>query len=153
MEKAMPQSYTSLIYHIVFSTKDRRPMLPAALHPRVFAYIGGILRQERGALLEVGGTENHVHLLAAVSKEQALSDAVRVIKSNSSGWLHREVGRPEFGWQDGYGGFTVDSGDTAELVSYIRNQEEHHRRVTFEEEFIGLLKRHRVSYDERYLWL
>lgn len=149
----MPQSYTSLSYHIVFSTKDRRPMLPAELRPRVFAYIGGILRQERGALLEAGGTENHVHLLAAVSKEQSLSDAVRVIKSNSAGWLHREVGLAEFGWQDGYGGFTVDSGDTAELVSYIRNQEDHHRTTTFEEEFVRLLKRHGVKYDQRYLWL
>src|SRR5437588_819165 len=112
----MPQSYTSLTYHVVFSTKDRRPMLRAELRARVFAYIGGILRQERGALLEAGGTENHVHLLAAVSKEQSLSDAVRVIKSNSSRWLHRDVGCPEFDWQDGYGGFTVDSGNTAALV-------------------------------------
>src|SRR5437763_17125636 len=109
----VPQSYTSLAYHIVFSTRERRPMLPADLRPRVFAYIGGILRQERGALLSAGGTENHVHLLAAISKEQSLSAAVRVIKSNSSRWLHRDVGHPQFDWQDGYGGFTADAGDNA----------------------------------------
>jgi putative transposase len=78
---------------------------------------------------------------------------VRVIKTNSSRWLHRDVGHPEFDWQDGYGGFTVDAGDKTALVSYIENQEEHHRSVTFEEEFVALLERHGVSYDERYVWL
>jgi putative transposase len=144
----VPQSYTSLAYHIVFSTKDRRPTLLSEVRPRLFAYVGGILRQERGALLSAGGTENHVHLLAAISKEHSLSDALRVIKSNSSRWMHQDLGYPEFDWQDGYGGFTVDSGDTASVVAYIRSQEDHHRTVTFEEE-----KRHGVSYDERYLWV
>ena len=97
----MPQSYTSLAYHIVFSTRERRPMLPAELRPRVFAYIGGILRQERGALLSAGGTENHVHLAISVAPTILISELIGQLKGSSSHETNKQFGRKLLQWQDG----------------------------------------------------
>jgi putative transposase len=148
----MPQSFTCLHYHIIFSTKGRRPLIEPALKARLYSYVGGILSNQKGVLLEAGGTADHVHLLAALSPQIAVSDYLRLVKGNSSKWMHEEVRQPEFGWQDGYGAFAVSYSNMPHVRAYIQGQEEHHRRVSFQEEFVEFLKRHNVPYDERYIW-
>ena len=149
----MPQSYTSLHYHLIFSTKQRAPSIGADVAARLYSYLGGILANIGGTLVEAGGTADHVHLLAGLSPRVAVADALRVIKTNSSKWMHEEVGRREFGWQDGYGAFAVSCSNLDRVRQYIRQQEEHHRRMSFAEELVAFLKRHKVTYDERYIGL
>ena len=149
----MPASFTSLHYHIIFGTKERRSLLTSAVQARLYDYIGGIIAQEGGQLLAAGGMPDHVHLLAILPPTRAVSDVMRVVKTNSSKWLHETF--PEmraFGWQDGYGAFAVSRSAVEEVKRYIAIQEEHHRKLTFEEEFVAFLKRHGIEYDERYLW-
>jgi REP element-mobilizing transposase RayT len=149
----MPQSYTSLLYHIVFSTKDRFPFLAPEWRGRLYAYLGGILRERGGDLLEINGTNDHVHLLLRLHQEHTLAQVVRDVKAASSGWIHREFPRlSHFAWQRGYGAFTVSASQLARVRRYIQAQEEHHRRRTFQEEFIALLKAHGIEYDEQHLW-
>ena len=149
----MPSTYTSLHYHIIFSTKQRRPFITSDLGPRLYDYIGGIIRHEKGILRCAGGVADHVHLLATLPPTRAISDWMRVIKSNSSGWIHETFpDQRAFGWQDGYGAFTVSKSGLADVERYIAGQEEHHRRVSFKEEFVEFLRRNEIEYDERYLW-
>jgi putative transposase len=149
----MPSSYTCLRYHLVWSTKHRKPQISEEFRDRLFEYIGGILRGHGGKLLAAGGMPDHVHLLADISKQQAIADAVRDIKSNSSGWIHDTFPRhARFAWQTGYGAFTVSFSKTDTVKRYILNQAKHHSRITFQEEFIELLNRHEIDFNERYLW-
>ena len=149
----MPRSYCNLLYHIVFSTKERRPWLDATLETRVHEYLGGAIRGEGGISLLVGGVEDHVHLFAKLRQDKAVSDVIRDIKANTSGWIHRTFpGYGAFDWQDGYGAFTVSPSQSTALKDYIRGQKKHHRKVTFQDEFIEFLKRHEIEFDERYLW-
>jgi REP element-mobilizing transposase RayT len=147
----MPQSYVNLIYHIVFSTKDREPMITDQFQARLYAYLGGIIREQGGIALEINGLADHVHILAKVRQDKAVSDAIRDIKANSSGWVHDEFSR-HFAWQRGYGAFTVSASQGERVRQYIRRQKEHHRKQPFKEEFIALLKAHEIEFDERYLW-
>ena len=149
----MPSSYTNLLYHLVFSTKERRPLITPELSADLYPYLGGIVRQEGGMLLEVGGMPDHVHLVARFRADLAVADMMRVIKANSSKWVNERAGRTEqFAWQTGYGAFTI-SGSQLEVVRrYVQRQEEHHRKHTFQEEFVAFLKKHGIAYDERYLW-
>ena len=149
----MPQSYACLHYHFVFSTKGRAPLLVAELRPRLFEYVGGVLRAHGGCLLAAGGVEDHVHLLAGLSRETAVAEALRLVKANSSKWLH-DTGQvdPSFAWQAGYGAFTVSHSQLDVVRRYLAGQEEHHRRQTFQDEFRELLRRHGIEFDERYLW-
>ncbi|MCE5238566.1 IS200/IS605 family transposase [bacterium] len=149
----MAGSFTCLRYHLIFSTKERRPLLAAAARPRLFEYIGGILRNRKGQLLAAGGTDNHLHLLAVMPKDRTISDMMRDIKSNSSRWLSETVALAVgFGWQDGYGAFTVGRSEVDGLTRYLAGQEAHHRERTFEEEFVAFLEQHGVAYDPRYIW-
>ena len=149
----MPSTYAGLHYHIIFSTKERRPFFTSHLQGRLFEYIGGIIRHEKGILRCAGGVVDHVHLLATLPPTRAISDWMRVVKSNSSGWIHETFpDQRAFGWQDGYGAFTVSKSGLAEVERYIAGQEEHHRRVSFQEEFVEFLRRHEIDYDARYLW-
>ena len=149
----MSKSYTALLYHLVFSTRDRRPWLVDAIRPRVHEYLGGVVRGEGGIALCVGGTADHVHILARLRQDQAVSEVVRVVKANSSGWLHRSFPlQADFAWQGGYGAFTVGRTEVEAVRRYVEGQEEHHRMVAFQDEFVTLLKRYEVEYDERYLW-
>lgn len=149
----MPSSYTCLRYHLIWSTKHRSPLIVDEFRDRLFEYIGGILRGHGGKLLAAGGMPDHVHLLADVSKQQAIADAVRDIKANSSGWIHETFPQHRsFAWQTGYGAFTVSYSGVKAVKTYIANQAEHHRVRTFQEEFVEFLRRHEVEYDERYLW-
>lgn len=149
----MPSSYTSLLYHIVFSTKERRPLITPDLQTRLYEYIGGIVTHENSLLRSVGGMNDHIHLLINIPSTKALSDFLRIIKSNSSKWIHETFPQHRtFGWQDGYGAFTVSKSALLDVQAYIETQPEHHKRFTFQEEFIEFLRRHEIQYDERYLW-
>lgn len=149
----MGGTYSKLLYHVVFSTKDRRPWLRAKYREHIYQYIAGIIRGEGGSLMSVGGTDDHIHLLVRWRTDVAVSELVRRIKRNSSVWVHKEI--PELGemyWQSGYGVFTVSESNRDAVRRYIDNQEEHHRERTFQEEFESFLKAHGVEYDAQYLW-
>lgn len=149
----MPSSYTCLRFHLVWGTKHRQSVLSDDIRDRLFQYIGGIIRNDGGKLLAAGGMPDHVHLLADLGKQQSVADAVRDIKSNSSGWIHQTFPQlNSFAWQTGYGAFTVSYSNTETVKTYIANQAEHHRQRTFQEEFVEFLRRHGIEYDERYLW-
>jgi REP element-mobilizing transposase RayT len=145
-------SYTNLKYHIVFSTKDRRPFLHADVKPRLVEYLGGILRQLKGVLVEANGPEDHIHLAAGLHPQTAVSDVLRELKCNSTRWVKStfpDLG--DFRWQDEYSAFTVSHSQLPGVIEYIRRQVEHHRRMTFQEELRLLLKKHEVDFDERFL--
>jgi REP element-mobilizing transposase RayT len=149
----MPQSFASLHHHFVFSTKNREPFITEELQPRLYAYIGGIVRDTKSCLVAAGGMPDHIHLLVDLSRELAVAVALRLIKSNSSGWIHKTF--PEqraFAWQNGYGAFAVSYSNADSVEAYIASQAEHHRKQTFKQEFIAFLKRHKIEYDERYIW-
>jgi REP element-mobilizing transposase RayT len=148
----MSTTFSNLLYHIIFSTKDRAPSIQGDLQGRLYAYLGGILSNEGGILLEVGGMPDHVHLLAKLRTDHSVADIVRLIKANSSRWMNREYpAHGRFEWQAGYGAFSVSTSKVDVLRRYIRNQADHHARTPFREELIELLNRHGIEYDERYL--
>lgn len=149
----MPQSFTCLHSHLIFSTKHRRPFIGAELQPRLFEYFAGILRNQDSKLIAAGGVADHVHLLVSVSKQSATANILRDLKANSSGWIHQTF--PDlhtFAWQSGYGAFGVSYSALDEVKRYLANQAEHHRARTFQEEFVEFLERHDLEYNERYLW-
>ena len=149
----MPQSFSCLHYHLIFSTKERAPLLVGELPSRLYAYIGGVLRNERGTLVAAGGMPDHAALLVSLSRESSLSDVVRQIKSSSSRWIHETI--PDlrrFAWQAGYAAFAVSYSHIETVKRYIATQADHHRNVTFEEEFLAFPRRHDLEFEERYLW-
>jgi putative transposase len=149
----MPHTFTCLLAHVIFSTKDRRPLLDKDLRPRLFPYMGGILREIGVTPLAINGPEDHVHVLLALTATMPLADAVRVMKTNSSRWVHEQwPQRRDFAWQSGYGAFTVSRSNREEVERYIATQEEHHRHLAFQEEYRAFLQRHGISFDERYVW-
>jgi REP element-mobilizing transposase RayT len=149
----MPHSYTQLYFHIVFSTKNRNPILDRAVRQRLFPFIGGGIRDEGGTALIVNGIEDHVHILARLRADRALSDVLRTTKANSSGWIHKEFpALSAFAWQAGYSAFTVSRSQLDIVRRYIENQEAHHQKQNFQEELLALLRAHDVEFDERYLW-
>ena len=149
----MPRSYCNLLYHIVFSTKQRESWLNREIRAQVHQYLGGAVKNERGIPFIAKGTADHVHILAKLRQDKAVSDVIRNIKANSSSWIHKTFPKcAGFHWQLGYGAFSVSQSQAQKTRTYIENQEEHHRGVSFQEEFVALLKRHEIEYDERYLW-
>ena len=148
----MPSSYTSLVYHIVFSTKYRKPSLTDLIRLETYKYIGGIIANKKGQLLEIGGTDDHIHILTSCSPTFALAEFTRDIKANSSKWLHEERQHRNFQWQTGYGAFTVSCSQVEAIRQYICNQAEHHRTRSFEDEFRAILQRHQIAFDEKYLF-
>ena len=149
----MAQTLTSLLVHIVFSTKHRQPLIYPEVEADLFAYMGGILRNNNSRLLTAGGTSDHLHLLVSQSKTIALSELVMDVKKDSSSWLKtQDRSFRNFHWQDGYGGFSVGVSEVPRLTQYIANQKEHHRKVMFQEELLQFLKEYEIEYDERHLW-
>jgi REP-associated tyrosine transposase len=129
----MSDSYTNLLYHIVFSTKDRRPLITPEYEVRLYDYIGGTIRAVGGISLELNGTEDHVHLLAKLRPDRALSDVLRDLKANATGWMHDVFpSLKNFSWQRGYGVFTVSQSNVEEVRQYIARQKEHHQKFPFE---------------------
>jgi REP element-mobilizing transposase RayT len=150
-EQSVPQTYTQLHYHVVFSTKGREPTITPDIRERVWEYLGGFVRGERGIPIHVGGTADHVHMLFTLRQDVALSDFVRQLKSVSSGWVRDTFAGSRLWWQTGYGAFTVSHSALDRVRRYIAGQEEHHRERSFQDEFRLLLKRHGVVFEERYL--
>jgi REP-associated tyrosine transposase len=137
---------------MIFSTKDRKPFITPAYQSRLYDYIGGTIRGVGGISLELNGTEDHIHLLAKLRPDTALSSVLRDLKANASGWMHDVFpALKDFSWQRGYGAFTVSQSNVEEVQHYISRQKEHHQRVSFRDEFIHFLKTNGLKYDERYL--
>ncbi len=148
----MSSSHCNLLYHIVFSTKGREPRLTPEIRIRTHQYLGGAIRDEKGIALIVNGTADHVHILAKLRQDKALSKIVGELKANSSGWISRTFkGAAGFSWQEGYGAFTVSESQVPKVRRYVERQEEHHRTVSFLEELKVILRAHDLPFDERYL--
>jgi putative transposase len=148
----MSDSYTNLLYHIVFSTKDRRSLITPAYEVRLYDYIGGTIRSLGGICLELNGTDDHVHLLAKLRPTRAVSDVLRELQANASGWMHEVFpSLRNFSWQRGYGAFTVSNSNVESVRRYIARQKEHHQKVSFREEFIQFLKANGIEYNERFI--
>ena len=120
----------------------------------LYSYIGGIMKNKKAKLISAGGTFDHIHLYASMPSTISIADFVNAVKSNSSRWIHESFSSlRNFAWQEGYGAFSVSKSEEARVVRYILNQEEHHRKRTFKEELVGLLDKHGIAYDNRYIWL
>jgi putative transposase len=146
-------SYVSSYFHCVFSTKERRRLITPALQEQLWPFLGGIARQNHMKALVIGGVEDHVHSLLSLPATMPIAKAMQLVKGGSSKWIHETF--PEqrlFAWQEKYGAFSVSVSQLDTVIHYIENQREHHRTKTFKEEFLELLKKHRIEYDERYLW-
>lgn len=145
----MANTYSNLFYHIVFSTKGRVDFIKQDIENRVWAYIGGIARKHDMTALQVGG----IHILVVAKPVVAPSQIAQWLKAESSKWIHEAFSNlSKFGWQDGYGIFSVSKSQAPEVIEYIRNQREHHYKQSFEDEYISLLKLHGIDYDERYVF-
>jgi putative transposase len=142
----MPNTYVQLLCHIVFATKDRYPYLTSAVRERVYRYIGGIVREQGGLVVEIGGIEDHVYILATLRPHPSLAEVVQRIKGGSSHWINEEglVGMP-FAWQKGYAAFSVSASQMPAVVRYIQRQEEHHRKLGYEGEIERLQARHALA--------
>ena len=147
----MPSTYTSLHYHLVFATKHREPMITSAWRARLHQYMGGVVRENRGIALSVGGVEDHVHLLVGLRPTHCLSDFMRALKSASSARAKAWCSHRGFQWQDGYAAFTVCDSGLARVKRYIERQEEHHLGRSFRDELIAYLQATGIKFDERYL--
>jgi len=143
----MSHTYAHNPVHIVFSTQERRKLICKESQPDLWAYLAGVCKKQKMFVHEIGGVEDHVHMLIEVPLTMAFSDALQEIKTGSSRWMGRE-----FTWQRGFGIFGVSASNVNAVIRYIRTQEAHHRKMTFEEEFIALLKKHGVDYDPRYVF-
>jgi len=144
-------TYISELVHCVFSTKNRRNLIPPEIQSDLWAFLGGIARKNGLKALVVGGTENHVHVLLSLTATMPLAKAVQLIKGASSHWMNVNHTK-DFAWQEGYGAFTVGISQKADTVAYIRSQADHHRKRSFEEEFVAFLKKHDVDYDPQYVF-
>jgi putative transposase len=144
----MPHTYAQNRVHLVFSTKNRVKAIPKALQPKLWAFIAGICRNHEIVPLQVGGADDHAHLLVQIPATLTLAHAVEVIKSNSSRWTREQKVR--CGWQQGYAAFSVSASSIPAVARYIQNQEAHHKKMNFEEEWFALLKKHGIEFDSRY---
>jgi len=148
----MPQSLSKVLVHLIFSTKHREPLIGPEIRPRLHAYMVGILDNLKSPSLQTGGVADHVHILCLLSRTISQAELVEEVKKSSSKWMKAEGGVPGFSWQAGYGAFSIGESQADTVIKYIQNQEEHHRTVTFQEEFRKFLERYKVAYDERYVW-
>jgi REP element-mobilizing transposase RayT len=146
-------AFTFEASHIVWSTKDRKPLLDPADFDRLWAYSGGIIRSLRCELLAAGGMPDHVHMLVRKHPSVSTADLLRIVKSKTSAWAKDELSvSRHFAWQRGYGAFSISEDRVRGVRSYINNQAKHHKKLTFQEEYLGFLERHKVKYDPRYIW-
>lgn len=149
----MANTFTSLHFHFAFSTKHRRRWITQDVETRVWEYLGGIARKNKMTPIQIGGIEDHVHLLLGAPPTLSPSKIAQLLKGGSSGWIHQEFPHlADFAWQDGYGAFTVSKSAVPGVAAYIADQREHHKTMTYQEEFLALLVKHGIDYDERYLW-
>jgi len=149
----MGHTYSRILNHVIFATKNRLPTIDESFRQRMYEYLSGVARQEFGRAINIGGTENHLHGLISLRTDVSIAQAMREWKSLSSGWVHETFpGHLDFCWQEGYGSFSVSESKATDVIRYIEHQAEHHRVQTFEEEFVAFLKRHHVEYDPCHIW-
>lgn len=149
----MSQSLSSLYVHIIFHTKFNQPFIKPEIEPELFAYIGGIIKECQSVPIKINGIENHIHILARMSKNIALAKFVEEIKRNSSRWIKTKgLAYENFAWQGGYAGYSVSQSVVEKVKRYIQRQKEHHNRVSVEEEYVQFLTEHGVDYDANHLW-
>jgi len=149
----MGSTLANLVYHVIFSTKGRDNIIIPEIRDELHRYMGGIIKGEGGVLLQIGGMPDHIHMVIKLRPIHALSDIMQKVKGGSSKWTNEQnrlVGR--FAWQEGYGAFTVSESQISAVIKYVREQENHHKNLSFKDEFMLILQRHRVEYDEQYLW-
>lgn len=147
----MPQSLAAIYIHVVFGTRNRLPFLSdASLREEMHRYLGGIAKQADCPVLTVGGTADHVHLLVRFARTATVADLVKELKRASTMWIRERI--PEFTWQAGYGAFSVGQREVEVVRDYIRNQEQHHQKRSFQEEYRAMMHEHGVEIDEQYVW-
>src|SRR5262245_53752422 len=149
----MAQSLAMNIVHLIFSTKNREPLLTAQIRPDLHSYIGGILREWDSPAIIMNSVADHMHILFCLSKNHALKKVIEEVKKGSSKWIKTQ-GREfaNFFWQAGYGAFSVSQSNAPAVTKYIERQEAHHRKIGFQDEFRSFLRRYEIDYDERYVW-
>lgn len=148
----MSHTYNSILIHCVFSTKGRQKLIVPEIKERLWAYLGGIAREQNMKALAIGGTNDHIHLLLSLPTTLSVAKAVQLLKGSSSKWVHDTFPEnPDFAWQEGYGAFSLSISHLQDTMAYIHKQEEHHRLKTFEEELISFLKKHGIEFDEQFL--
>jgi REP element-mobilizing transposase RayT len=149
----MAGTYSQMLFHIVFSTKGRSPWIVPEVAERLYGYIGGIVRAEKGVLCDIGGVEDHVHLYLRWRPDGAVSELMRTIKGRSSRWVHETYpALGGFAWQEGYSAFTVSKSQEEAVRKYIAGQVEHHTKEDFRSELLRMLRAHGVEFDERYVF-
>ena len=149
----MAQSLSKILLHLVFSTKKREPWIVPEIRPALHAYLAGAVRSLNAEAYRVGGVADHVHLACTLPRTMQVSKLLEEIKKSSSSWMKQQApAYHDFSWQAGYGAFSLGQSQLDALISYIDRQEEHHRKRTFKEELVEILKRYGVDYDERYIW-
>ncbi len=149
----MANTYICMNIHCIFSTKNRLPTIDPKIKDRLWSFIGGIAKNNQMKALCIGGTNNHAHALLSIPATITGAKAVQLLKGGPSKWVHDNFSHPlNFAWQAGYSAYSVSASQMASTIAYIHKQEEHHRKKTFQEEYLLFLKKHRIAYDERYLW-
>lgn len=149
----MPGTYSQILLHVIFTTKQRRPWLTPEVSDRLYDYLGGIIRTAKGTLYAIGGADDHVHLYLRWRTDGAVSDLIRDVKAKSSAWVHANFPRRgAFAWQTGYAVFSVSKSQESNVKAYIARQREHHRRADFKAELLKLLQAHEIEFDQRYVF-
>lgn len=149
----MPGTYTQILLHVVYSTKHREPWITPDLAERLFPYIGGIIRAERGVLYDIGGVADHVHLYLRLRPDETVSSLLKTVKSRSSLWVHQTFPNlAAFAWQEGYSAFSVSKSQEEAVKKYIAGQAEHHKHEDFKTELLRFLRAHEIEFDERYVF-
>ncbi|MCC6661418.1 MAG: IS200/IS605 family transposase [Phycisphaerales bacterium] len=149
----MPGTYSRILLHIVFSTKHREPWITADIAERLYPYMGGIVRAEKGVLYDIGGIEDHVHVYLRWRPDESVSGLMRTIKARSSKWLHDEFPSLRgFAWQEGYAVFSVSKSQEEAVKKYIAGQHEHHKKEDFKSELLRMLRLHEIEFDEKYVF-
>ena len=148
----MPDTYTQLYIHIIFSVKERTPLIKDSFRKELFADIGGIIKNKGQKPISINGTADHIHILVGIKPDKSISELVREIKSNSSKYVNEKKFIPvKFHWQKGFGAFTYSHSQLTSVINYIMRQEEHHKQKGFEEEYKEFMKKFNVKYDEKYV--
>ena len=148
----MPQSLSKVLIHLIFSTKHREPFIHDAIRSRLHAYLVGIMENMQSPSIQTGGVADHVHILCTLGRTISQAALVEEIKTSSSKWMKTDGGVAKFAWQAGYGAFSVGESQVEAVIHYIQGQEEHHRKVTFQDEYRAFLKRYNITCDEQYVW-
>jgi REP element-mobilizing transposase RayT len=147
----MAHTYTNLLIHALFSTKDRQPLIRPEMKSDLYAYMGGIIRSLKGKPVLINGPKDHVHLLFVLPTTLCIADFMEKLKANSSKWVNDGAGRRTFAWQTGYAAFSVSQSKWNEVKAYIGGQDEHHRKRSYQEELVALLKKHGMEFDPRFV--